>query len=70
MDDFVREGHWVSMSTGEAVEYTNWRTGQPNNDNGHHGGEDCAGLRTDITQGQWDDYFCDGETLGVFCEIE
>nr|KAG5691741.1 hypothetical protein BaRGS_010244 [Batillaria attramentaria] len=55
LQDFVREGRFVWISTLEPPTYTNWAPGEPNNNdnqNQNEGGQDCVQLREN---GQWDD---------------
>ena len=52
---------WYS---GEAVEYTNWNSGEPNDYNGN---EDCAGLYS--SNGLWNDFICSQE-LFYICESQ
>ncbi|KAK7476383.1 hypothetical protein BaRGS_00032383, partial [Batillaria attramentaria] len=63
----LSEGNWVLASNKEPPAYTNWRTGEPNNDNPAEGGQDCAYIRTD---GLWDDDGCDKGNVfhAVGCE--
>lgn len=55
---------WV---TGEALAYTNWRTGEPNNGGTSGMQEDCAVLEAD-TAGTWDDRPC-GRQYPYICEM-
>jgi len=61
--DAQAEGTWV-WHNGEAMVYTNWRTGEPNNATTL--GEDCGVLEGD-NLGLWDDRTCTDEYAYV-CE--
>ena len=67
IEDFVREGTWVTSSDLQRATYFNWQHGQPDNSNGvHEGGEDCVIVHSG---GGWDDYFCDStHNTVVVCE--
>lgn len=60
------EGQWEWV-TGEAVTYTNWGAGEPNDGNGSYPYEDGALLQ--IANGQWNDGY-DGFTMSYVCERE
>ena len=63
LNDVAAEGTFVWVS-GEAVLYTNWRSGEPNDS----GGEDCVAMDFDAG-GTWNDIDC--ATVGTFiCETE
>ncbi|XP_076466735.1 low affinity immunoglobulin epsilon Fc receptor-like [Babylonia areolata] len=67
-NDFVREGRYVWTSTGEPMEYSNWKPGEPNNDNWAAGDQDCGALYVD---GTWDDENCENvhsHMFTFFCE--
>lgn len=55
---------WV---TGEALAYTNWRAGEPNNGGTSGTQEDCVALEAD-TAGTWDDRPC-GREYPYICEL-
>jgi hypothetical protein len=61
-NDVTTEGsyEWV---TGDPVDFTSWREGQPNN----QGNEDCVMMRG--SDGTWEDRLCLG-TMGYLCEVE
>lgn len=60
--DEYSEGRWEWASTGNALDYTNWYPGEPNNG----GGEDC--LMTGGTFGDfWNDSPC-GTVYKFVCE--
>ena len=61
--DQVTEMDW-QWATGEAMGYTHWRDGEPNDSNG----EDCMIMEVDVG-GTWDDRDC-GKTYGYYCERE
>ncbi len=64
LNDRENEGEFVWVS-GEAVTYTNWDGGEPNDANG---GEDCASLlHWDVYDYQWNDLPCD-VTIPFVCE--
>merc|ERR1712018_399584 len=63
------EGHWVSESTGKSVNFTDWKSGEPNNA-GRFGSENCAFINE--LEG-WNDVDCNGKpnngwTRTAFCE--
>ncbi|MCA9674093.1 MAG: C-type lectin domain-containing protein [Myxococcales bacterium] len=64
--DVAVEGTFVWV-TAEAMTYTNWRTGEPNNGGTNGGPENCMVLEAD-NDGTWDDRAC-GNTYPFFCEI-
>lgn len=51
LTDNVQEGVWMWV-TGEVLEYTNWHSGEPNND---YGGEKYAMFYDRYTDGTWND---------------
>ena len=53
--DSAEEGTWV-WSSGEAVTYTNWDSGEPNNSMPPPIGEDFAVLNWDPSTGAWNDW--------------
>ncbi len=59
-NDVAVEGSFV-WSNGEAVAYTNWNSGEPNNS----GGEDCAHT---YSSGRWNDIPCTGYPARYICE--
>ena len=61
--DAVKEGTFVSSKMDAALSYTNWASGEPNN----NGNGDCIAMLRD--SGKWDDVPCDA-TLPAICEIE
>jgi len=63
------EGHWVLESTGKSVNFTDWKSGEPNNA-GRSGSENCAFINE--LEG-WNDVDCNhkpnnGWTRTAFCE--
>ena len=58
-NDTASEGSWV-WETGEAVSFTSWASGEPNN----LGDEDCAHL---YDSGLWNDALCSA-SFGYICE--
>jgi len=62
--DNAKEGQWQWI-TGEAWDYTNWYTGQPNN----YGNEDYlqAGVGGDFYNGLWNDW-TNSNVIGYLCE--
>ena len=66
IQDFVRDGTWVTTSNQQRATYFNWNSGQPDNNNHYEGGEDCVIVYKD---GGWDDYWCDNtHHSAVVCE--
>jgi len=63
LDDISIEGEFVWM-TGEPLEYTNWVSGEPNNQSG---AEDCANIG--FYEAQWNDEKCETSSQFV-CEFE
>ena len=61
--DVTVEGSFVS-STGVALSYTNWGSGEPNDAGA---GEDCIDMRGNA--GVWNDFPCTA-ALPTVCEIE
>ena len=49
------EGHWVLESTGESVVFTDWNSGEPNN-NGRSGTENCVHINPSYYK--WNDLDC------------
>ena len=49
------EGHWVLESTGKSVVFTDWHSGEPNNNGPKH----CAIINNTITDG--------GSTAPLYC---
>lgn len=67
-NDIANEGTWRWL-TGEPMNYTNWRTNEPNNnDTNDPNGEDCMVYEGD-NGGLWDDRSC-SRTYGFICERE
>jgi hypothetical protein len=60
LNDVSAEGSFV-WSNGEAVVYTNWQSGEPNNS----GNEDCTHA---YTSGRWNDIPCTGYPARYICE--
>ena len=60
LNDRSVEGTFV-WSNGEAVTYTNWTAGEPNNS----GNEDCAHI---WSSGTWNDIPCTGYPTPYVCE--
>ncbi len=63
LDDRVTEGTFEWLD-GTAVTYTDWRTDEPNDNNG---AEDCAGYAGADDDRGWNDFPCDGP-YGFICE--
>lgn len=61
MTDVRTEGKFI-YPTGEALIYSNWAPGEPNNNGG---AENCVEI---FTNGQWNDKSC-GEKRLVVCEF-
>ena len=64
------EGHWVLESTGRSVVFTDWRSGEPNN-NGRYGNENCAYINGNH---EWNDVDCNHKTgsgmkTSALCEM-
>ena len=53
-NDRAQEGKWIWTNTGESGTYTNWDTGEPNNDDD----QDCAILWSGQVRKFWDDIEC------------
>ena len=53
-NDRAQEGKWIWTNTGESESYTNWNTGEPNND----GDQDCAFLWSGEEKALWEDIEC------------
>ncbi|KAK7508249.1 hypothetical protein BaRGS_00000488 [Batillaria attramentaria] len=71
LNDMVREGQWVWVSTHEQAVYTNWAPGQPDDSHSHESGQDCAYLEG--STGHWDDHWCEitaGWSMSVVCETK
>lgn len=65
--DNEQEGVWKWI-TGETSSYTNWYSGEPNNNNGNGGGEDYACYDKSIKK--WNDLDSDiSRGIGFICEI-
>ncbi|KAK7503118.1 hypothetical protein BaRGS_00005744, partial [Batillaria attramentaria] len=56
LNDFVREGDFVWLSSGAAPTYTNWAPRHPEDLRTHEGGQDCVFMNR---QGLWDDHWCE-----------
>merc|ERR1712037_1057615 len=52
------EGHWVLESTGKSVVFTDWNSGEPNNDGSD---ENCAAINHVF---EWNDLKCSDKTRG------
>jgi len=70
INDRHSEGHWVLESTGKSVVFTNWLSGEPNND-GAYGSENCAHFNRDY---KWNDLDCNdkpgnGWVRTALCEM-
>ncbi|XP_067403047.1 collectin-12 [Emydura macquarii macquarii] len=64
LTDSEQENEWRWLD-GTLPEYTNWKSGQPDNwSTGQGPGEDCAGL---ISAGLWNDFHC-GDVNSFICE--
>uniref|UniRef100_A0A8C3T258 C-type lectin domain-containing protein n=1 Tax=Chelydra serpentina TaxID=8475 RepID=A0A8C3T258_CHESE len=61
INDIQTEGRFKYLN-GENIVYSNWQTGEPNNDNGV---EDCVEL---YSSGKWNDKSC-GERRLIVCEF-
>ena len=65
--DSLEEGHWKDLETLEDLKFTKWYTGEPNDADTKHGGEDYAVLRGN---GWWNDYFYGGWRITkILCEL-
>ena len=53
-NDRSLEGNWIWTNTGKDGSYTNWKSGEPNND----GDQDCAHLWSGQNNPLWDDIQC------------
>ena len=64
MNDFVsQEGHWVWETSGVPFAYTNWSTGQPDND----GNQDCMIINR--SKKRWYDFNCAHTGMKPLCQI-
>ena len=63
------EGNFVWETTGaQGSVYTNWDTGEPNNDDGEGGGEDCVQIRANAFK--WNDCSCYTNDNTPLCEYK
>merc|ERR1712203_1210312 len=58
INDRHSEGHWVLESTSKSVNFTDWKSGEPNNGNGNPGSENCAFINE---LEKWNDVDCNGK---------
>jgi len=65
--DLATEGSFVWAESHEAVDYANWRPGEPNNDDN----EDCVeiGWNSDGVLG-WNDEHCTSTEFHAFCQTD
>jgi len=65
--DLATEGSFVWAESHEAVDYANWRPGEPNNDDN----EDCVemGWNSDGAFG-WNDKHCTSTEIHAFCQTD
>ncbi|XP_043407079.1 mannose-binding protein [Chelonia mydas] len=61
ISDVQTEGKFVYLN-GEPVTYTNWNTGEPNN----NGNEDCVAM---YDNGKWNDLDCSNSKVSIICEF-
>ncbi|XP_074816040.1 mannose-binding protein-like [Natator depressus] len=61
ISDVQTEGKFVYLN-GEPVTYTNWNTGEPNN----NGNEDCVVM---YDNGKWNDLDCSNSKVSIICEF-
>ncbi len=52
-----------SWYDGSPVTFTNWNAGEPNNNSGGVGNEDCINLQ--LNNGFWNDLVCDAQPIGL-----
>lgn len=64
MTDIKTEGNFT-YPTGEPLVYANWAPGEPNNNGGSSGAENCVEI---FPNGKWNDKAC-GELRLVICEF-
>ena len=65
--DSITEGVWKDFETLEDLNFTNWNSGEPNDLDGTHGGEDYAIL---VNNGYWYDYYFGGwNRTRILCEL-
>lgn len=68
-NDIANETTWMWETTLEPFVFTNWRSGEPNNNNDDDPtGEDCAVYEGDTST--WDDRTCSMLAIGYYCERE
>ena len=61
--DIQSEGSWIWNSNGNALSYTNFSQGEPNNSGGI---ENCLEMWLD--NGEWNDQPCSDSSPYTFCE--
>ena len=65
--DSITEGVWKDFESLEDLNFTNWNSGEPNDLDGTHGGEDYAIL---VNYGYWNDYYFGGwNEARILCEL-
>ena len=62
LTDEIAEGIWKWSNTSSQPKFTDWKPGEPNNDNN----QDCARFEKDAS-GKWDDMWCNYNYLPL-CE--
>ncbi|XP_069117060.1 lectin BRA-3-like [Argopecten irradians] len=62
--DRQHEGDFVWENSGDALQYTNWREGEPNQWEGYP--ENCVEMK--VEDGQWNDVPCD-DILRFICKL-
>lgn len=67
--DYVREGNFIWVDDSSSC-YTNWNSGEPNNNGGHYKEEDCALMFLGgKVPTKWNDFFCHEKHTSCFlCE--
>ena len=66
LTDEAVEGEFVCAKSGEAVNYTNWADGEPNNNSGWED-EKCTHMYPEAFTRKWNDIVCN-KTFHFVCE--
>ena len=68
LSDAETEGEFL-WTDGDAVTFTAWGPGQPNNGGESRTNEDCVAIDQPISMGGWNDNSCRGDVFPFICEI-